>query len=81
MANHIAKEREDSHGSGTLESGRDILSIRDEMNRFIDELFGRTASEEGTWVSGAWMPPKDGMLEVRLPKAEAAKPKRIAIAG
>jgi HSP20 family protein len=38
---------------------RDIPSIRDEMNRLVNEFLGRGAGEEGTWSSGAWMPPVD----------------------
>jgi HSP20 family protein len=137
---------------------RDLLSVRDEMNRLFNEFFGRTEGQEDTWWAGAWVPPvdlyetddaliltaelpgfakddvnveikdstltlkgqrsreteakeeqyrrreraygsfqrslllptavdtekvtatyKDGILELRLPKSEAAKPKRIAI--
>jgi HSP20 family protein len=139
---------------------RDLVSIRDDMNRLFNEFFGRTEGQEGTWLSGAWTPPvdihetddalilkaelpgfskddvnvelkdnsltlkgqrqnekevkeeqyhrreraygsfqrtfmlpatvdpekvtatfKDGVLELRLPKRETAKPKRIAIGG
>ncbi len=139
---------------------RDIMSVRDEMNRLFNEVFGKASGEEGTWLSGAWTPPidiyetddalvikaelpgfskedvsvdlkdntlvlkgerrretevkeesyhrmertyggfqrsfllptmvdqervkatyKDGVLELRLPKVEVAKPKRIAIGG
>ena len=35
------------------------LSVRDEMNRVLNEVFGRGGSEEGTWFSGAWSPPVD----------------------
>jgi HSP20 family protein len=38
---------------------RDIPSIRDEMNRLVNEFLGRGPGEEGTWSSGAWMPPVD----------------------
>jgi len=139
---------------------RDLLSIRDDMNRLFNEFFGRAESQEGSWSAGAWAPPvdihetddalilkaelpgfskddvnvelkdnsltlkgqrqheaevkeeqyhrreraygsfqrtfmlpaavdsekvtaayKDGILELRLPKRETAKPKRIAIGG
>src|SRR5919108_1253381 len=137
---------------------RDLMSVRDEMNRLFNEFFGRGGNDEGTWFSGAWSPAvdiyetdealvmkaelpgfgkddisiemkentlvikgerkredevkegnyhhmeraygafqrsfllpttvdqekvrasyKDGVLELRLPKVEAAKPKRVAI--
>jgi HSP20 family protein len=38
---------------------RDIPSIRDEMNRLLNEFWGKGLGEEGTWSSGAWMPPVD----------------------
>src|SRR5919109_5575877 len=38
---------------------RDMMSVRDEMNRLFNEFFGRGGSEEGTWASGAWSPPVD----------------------
>lgn len=139
---------------------RDFLSVRDEMNRLFNQVFGRTAGDVESWLSGTWAPPvdiyetdetlvikaevpgfakedlhieindntltlkgerqadstvkeeqyhrreraygafqrsfllpamvdqgkvqamyRDGVLELRLPKAEAAKPKRISIAG
>lgn len=137
---------------------RDLLAIREDMDRLFREFFGRPEGEEGTWLPGTWTPPvdihetedalvlkaelpgvskddinvelkdsrltlrgqrqretevkeeqyhrreraygsfqrtfmlptsvdpekvtasyKDGILELRLPKSEAAKPKRIAI--
>ena len=39
--------------------GRDILSIRDELNGFMNELLGKIASQEHTGVSEAWMPRVD----------------------
>jgi HSP20 family protein len=39
--------------------GRDITSIRDEMNRLLNEFMGRGTGEEGTWSAAAWMPPVD----------------------
>lgn len=139
---------------------RDVLSMRAQMNRLFNEVFGRTGGEEGGWMTGAWTPPveiydtdealmvrvelpgvakehvhvelhentltlrgerkpdpqvkegqyyrqertygpfqrtftlptpvdtakvqatyRDGLLELRLPKSEAAKPKRITITG
>lgn len=38
---------------------RDVMSVRDEMNRLFNEFFGRSTGEEGTWFSGAWTPPVD----------------------
>jgi HSP20 family protein len=38
---------------------RDIMSIRDEMNRVLNEAFGRGTSDESAWFSGAWSPPVD----------------------
>jgi HSP20 family protein len=139
---------------------RDALSMREQMNRLFNEVFGSTGGEEGGWMTGAWTPPveiydtdealmvrvelpgvakenvhvelhentltlrgerkpdpqvkegqyyrqertyrpfqrtftlptlvdtakvqatyRDGLLELRLPKSEAAKPKRITITG
>src|SRR5262244_1013875 len=131
---------------------RDLLAVRDEMNRLFNQAFGRTGGDVESWLSGSWMPPvdiyesndmlvikeelhieinentltlkgerrpdatvkeeqyhrreraygafqrsfllpamvdqgkvqatyRDGVLELQLPKAEAAKPKRISIGG
>ncbi|HSF31619.1 MAG TPA: Hsp20/alpha crystallin family protein [Candidatus Tectomicrobia bacterium] len=38
---------------------RDIMSVRDEMNRVMNEVFGRGTNDESAWVSGAWSPPVD----------------------
>lgn len=38
---------------------RDIMTVRDEMNRLMNEFFGRSGGDEGTWYSGAWSPPVD----------------------
>jgi HSP20 family protein len=38
---------------------RDMMSVRDEMSRVLNEVFGRGASDEPAWFSGAWTPPVD----------------------
>jgi HSP20 family protein len=38
---------------------RDLLSMRDDMNRLFSEFFGRTEGQEGSWMSGTWAPPVD----------------------
>ena len=38
---------------------RDLVTVRDEMNRVFNEAFGRTNNDEPTWFSGAWSPPVD----------------------
>jgi HSP20 family protein len=38
---------------------RDMMSMRDEMNRVLNEAFGRGANDESAWFSGAWSPPVD----------------------
>ena len=139
---------------------REMMTMREQMNRLVNEFFGRGGGEEGGWTAGAWAPPveiydtddavmvrvelpgvakedvhvevhentlslrgerkpdpsitegqyyrqertygpfqrtfrlpmqvdmanveaayKDGLLELKLPTHEAAKPKRIAISG
>jgi HSP20 family protein len=36
-----------------------MMSVRDEMSRVLNEVFGRGASDESAWISGAWTPPVD----------------------
>jgi HSP20 family protein len=36
-----------------------MMSVRDEMNRVLNEVFGRNANDESSWFSGAWTPPVD----------------------
>jgi HSP20 family protein len=38
---------------------RDMMTVRDEMNRVFNEFFGRGASDENAWYAGAWSPPVD----------------------
>ena len=40
---------------------RDVMAVRDEMNRVLNEVFGRGAGagDESAWFSGAWSPPVD----------------------
>ena len=38
---------------------RDMMSVRDEMSRVLNEVLARGASDESAWVSGAWTPPVD----------------------
>jgi HSP20 family protein len=38
---------------------RDLMSVRDEMNRVMNEVFGRGTNDESTWFSGSWSPPVD----------------------
>jgi HSP20 family protein len=38
---------------------RDMLSVRDEMNRLFNEAFGRAGNDDSAWFSGAWAPPVD----------------------
>ena len=38
---------------------RDMMTVRDEMNRVFNEFFGRGSQEEGTWYAGVWSPPVD----------------------
>jgi HSP20 family protein len=36
-----------------------MMSIRDELNRALNEAFGRGTADESAWFSGAWSPPVD----------------------
>jgi HSP20 family protein len=38
---------------------RDMMSVRDEMNRVLNEVFNRNTNDESSWFSGAWTPPVD----------------------
>jgi HSP20 family protein len=39
---------------------RDMVTVRDEMNRVFNEVFRRGgATDESSWFSGAWTPPVD----------------------
>ena len=38
---------------------RDLLSVREQVNRLFNELSGRLGGQEGTWSAGAWAPPVD----------------------
>ena len=57
---------------------RDVLSMREQMNRLFNEVFGRTGGEEGGWMTGAWTPPveiddTDEALMVRVELPGVAK--------
>jgi HSP20 family protein len=38
---------------------RDLMAVRDEMNRVFNDAFGRGSTDESAWFSGAWSPPVD----------------------
>jgi HSP20 family protein len=38
---------------------RDLMAVREEMNRVLNEAFGRGSTDESAWFSGAWSPPVD----------------------
>ena len=38
---------------------RDLVTVRDEMNRVFNEVFNRGSNDDSTWYSGAWSPPVD----------------------
>lgn len=50
---------------------RGLGEIQSEVNRLFDSLVGRPA--------GLGVVARDGVLEIKLPKAEAVKPKEIKI--
>ena len=51
---------------------RDMMAVRDEMNRVFNEFFGRGGTDEGAWSAGNWSPPVDiyEMDEALVIKAE-----------
>jgi hypothetical protein len=51
--NHM---EETNHGISTLDPYRDMMSVRDEMNRVLNEVFSRGSNDESAWFSGAWTP-------------------------
>src|SRR5919106_5360599 len=57
---------------------RDMMTMREQMNRLVNEAFGRGGGEEGGWMTGAWMPPveiydTDDALMVRVELPGVAK--------
>ena len=38
---------------------RDMMNVRDEMNRVFNEVFGHGSQDETTWSAGTWSPPVD----------------------
>ena len=67
---------------------RNVDDIQGEMNRLLDSFFGRpatVAAGERQWAPLADIYETkedlfvDGVLEIRLPKVEAVKPKEIKI--
>jgi HSP20 family protein len=57
---------------------RDMMAMREQMNRLVNEAFGRGGGEEGGWMTGAWMPPveiydTDDALMVRVELPGVAK--------
>ena len=38
---------------------RDLMQMREEMDRLFNQAFGRGDGEEGAWGRGTWMPPVD----------------------
>jgi HSP20 family protein len=36
---------------------RDMMSMREQMDRLLTQLSGRGGGEEGGWTAGAWTPP------------------------
>src|SRR5262245_21748545 len=39
--------------------GRDMMPMREEMDRLFHQFFGRGGGEEGSWGQGSWAPPVD----------------------
>jgi HSP20 family protein len=38
---------------------RDLMQMREEMNRLFNQFFREGDGEEGAWLTGAWTPPVD----------------------
>jgi HSP20 family protein len=38
---------------------RDLMRMREDMNRLFSQFFREGDDEEGTWLTGAWAPPVD----------------------
>ena len=51
---------------------RDLMRMREDMNRLFSQFFREGDDEEGTWLTGAWAPPVDihETDEVLILKAE-----------
>lgn len=55
---------------------RDVHSLRDETNRLFTRSLGEGATG-GTRISARM---ENGVLELRVPKADGVRPRRIAVA-
>jgi HSP20 family protein len=57
---------------------REMMTMREQMNRLVNEFVGRGSGEEGGWTAGAWTPPveiydTDDALMVRVELPGVAK--------
>jgi HSP20 family protein len=57
---------------------REMTTMREQMNRLVNEFFGRGGGEEGGWTAGAWTPAveiydADDALMVRVELPGVAK--------